>query len=199
MPYTSSDMLVCMALTGRMNGHLVRYYAGAPSIEQAAMAASFFSGATDIIMCTSSKCNSPASDACATGGGALPALTSPVCGGAPASGVPPSAAAAPIACYNNVNTTLALQATPAGSLCIAFTHTCQHPTMDPVPGCSWKAVGTAVRVYSDVNTLSSALGAFAPMLQNITAIFYAGYFLSPGAAPRAQYIDLLVMCNTAGW
>ena len=183
-----------------MNGHLVRYYGGAPSIEQAALTLAVgLSGSTDIIMCTSSNCNSPASDACATGGGALPALTSPVCGGAPASGVPPSAAAAPIACFNNVNATLALQATPAGGLCIAFTHTCQHPTMDPVPGCSGKAVGTPVRVYSDVNTLSSALGAVAPMLQNITASYYAGYLLPPGAAPRALYFDSLVMCSTKEW
>ncbi len=148
-------------------------------------------------MCTSSNCNSPASDACATGGGALPALTSPVCGGAPVSGVPPSAAAAPIACFNNVNTTLALQATPAGGLCIAFTHACLESTLYRVPGCNGKAVGTAVRVYSGVNTLISALGVAAPALQSITGLYYGGVLLSSGSPYRTM--DSVVLCNTAGW
>lgn len=202
-PSTSNgaSMAVCFAVTGRMNGHLVRYYGGAPTIEAAAtsLSSSMFTDATDIIVCTSSKCNSPALDACATAGGALPALTSPICGGAPASGAPPAAAAAPVACFNNVNATLALQATPAGSLCIAFTHACQHPTADPVPGCNGKAAGTAVRVYSDVNTLANTLGAAASMLQDITAMFYGGSFLPSGSPYRTQYLDSLVVCNTKEW
>jgi hypothetical protein len=199
MPFSSPDMKVCIALTGKMNGHLVRYYAGAPSIDAAASMTLAFSEAADVTMCTSNRCNNPTSDKCATAGGVLPVLSPFVCGSAPASGVPPSAATAPIACYNNIrSTSLSLQATPVSGLCIAGTHRCQGAG-DTFPTCDGKAAGTTVRMYSDVNTLIEVMGSGAASgYQSMIGTYFSGAVATSGSLMRVGF-DAVVLCNTAGW
>ena len=193
---------VCLAATGTLGGKTVRGYTGAESIEQAtSIISNALLSVSDVIMCTSNNCNSPASDACASAGGALPALTSPICGGAPSGGAAPTAAASPIACFNNVeNNVTALQSAPASGLCIALTHRCQGAG-DLVPNCNGKAVGTVVRVYSDVATLSSAMGpSGATLMQQVVGAFYSGTpLMSSNYYLRTTAADDLYICNTAGW
>jgi len=194
------DFKVCFAASGFSNGLPARYYYGAGSlIEAASTMYGLLTNVTDVIACTSNKCNSPALDACATAGGALPALTSPICGGVPASGAPPSPATTAINCYNNVNLTApALQTTPAGALCVALTRRCVGVS-DPL--CPGKAAGTVMRLYTDVNTLIAAIGgpsAAADYSITVGNLFQAGFLTIPDHPIRSSINDLF-LCNTAGW
>jgi hypothetical protein len=191
--YVPANFKMCFAATGRMNGKLTRAYYGAGSIEQASnLVNSVLTNVTDFFACTTQKCNSPAADACATAGGTLSALTSPVCG-APES--PPPAANA-IACYTNLNATSPiLQTTPVSLLCVALTHRCQGAG-DPIPTCNGKAAGAVVRVYGDSNTLSDAFGGAA--FRKDAGDFYGGALTSADYFIRSA-MDALFLCNSAGW
>jgi hypothetical protein len=201
---------VCGAVTGTVDGSMnmsgmivgqrVRMYFPILNLDSVNLRSVTmgFSDVTDVTMCTSNKCNSPATDACATAGGALPALTSPVCGGAPTSSVPLSVTAAPISCFNNVNAPLALQAAPVGGLCVALTRLCKGAN-DTLPNCAGRSAGTAVRVYSDVNTLLITLGsAAANALFSTFAEFYRGMLMTHGSSILADLSEL-TLCNAAGW
>ena len=131
-------------------------------------------------------------DACA-----IAALTSPVCGGAPASGALPPAAAAPIACFSNLNSAVApaLQTAATSGLCVAATHRCQGAG-DPFPSCGGKAAGNVVRVYSDYAALNASYAAMFPALAEY---YYSGWLTTPDSVSRTVYIDALLVCNTEGW
>ena len=184
---------LCVALTGRMNGNLVRYYYGAQSLEALnQFAAGQFTGVVDVSACTTNKCNNPATDACATNNGALPVLSSMLCGGAPASGVPPTPSGSNIKCFNNINApSTALQTAASGNLCVTLTHLCQ--ASDPFPNCAGKA-GTAVRVYSDVATITTFIGF---TLQHMYSFGASGALFSSSYPARATMNDLS-LCNTEG-
>ena len=66
---------VCVAATGKLNGHTVRNYLGASSIDDANTLVAGLYNIADVTMCTSNNCNSPTKDACTTYNGVLPALT----------------------------------------------------------------------------------------------------------------------------
>jgi hypothetical protein len=187
-----------------MNGDLVRLYYGVQSLEALNQFAAVFTGVVDVSACTTNKCNNPATDACATNNGALPVLSSMLCGGAPASGVPPTPSGSNIKCFNNINApSTALQTAASGNLCVTLTHLCQ--ASDPFPNCAGK-VGTAVRVYSDVATITTFIGSevAAQIGSSEVASFtfllhkaYSGFFSSSSYPARATMNDLS-LCNTEG-
>jgi hypothetical protein len=80
---------------------------------------------------------------------------------------------------------------------VALTRRCKGAN-DGLSTCAGKAAGTAVRVYSDVNTLTAALGISAATAMGDIAGLYQGVLLSPNHSIRADF-DGLVLCNTAGW
>lgn len=188
-PMTAAGFQLCVAFTLSINGNSVRAYSGASSLD---FLRSFVS-LTNLFVCNTSKCNSPAMDACATA-----ALASPVCGGAPANGTLPPSAAAPIACFSNLNssTAPALQTTPASGLCVAFTHRCQGAS-DPIPNCGGKAAGFVVRIYSDATAAAGALRVDPATSQTMAGHFYSGGLAT--SVYRSTYLDALFICNTAGW
>ena len=198
--YGPADFKVCFAASGFSNGLPARLYYGAGSLIQASsMIYGQLTNVTDVIACTSNKCNSPISDACATAGGMLPTLTSPLCGGLSASGAPPSPATTGIACYNNANSTaLALQATPVGNLCVALTRRCEGVS-DPL--CRGKAAGTVMRLYTDVNTLIAAIGGPSAATSYSTTVgnLFQGALMTTPDHPFRGSINDLLLCNTAGW
>ncbi len=190
---------MCAAVTAKFNGALVRYYTGHSSVAGAVnhYATAPVKDITDALFCTADRCNDPTKDQCASAAGRLPAVTSMLCGGAP-TGPAPAPAAAPIVCWSNANSTsAALQARPAAGLCIALTHVCQAPP-DPFSNCAGKAVGTAVRVYTDVTALSGTLGSNAAVAQSLVDNAQLGYLTTSSLLVRNTLFDAITICNTAG-
>ena len=185
---------VCGAYTITTDGKAARFYGGLPSLSSVSSVPASIS---DIVLCTTDKCNNPTADACATANGVLPVLSSMLCGGAPTSGVPPTPASSNIKCFNNINaSSTTLQTAASGNLCATLTHLCQVD--DPFPSCAGQ-VGNAVRVYSDVATLA-AIGAFQSSfgdIGSIVPIMYAGYLFSSNYPARTLVNDLS-LCNTEG-
>ena len=196
----SGDFKVCGVVTVAMpatGGGPSRMYRGARSLAAAyAELANIPYALSDLIMCTSANCNNPASDACGTANGAAPSLSSPVCGGAPAGGLPAPASSS-IACHINWGETARLQPSPLpGSFyCVSATHTCS--ASDPVPNCRGLAEGSPVRLYFDQASAETYLQDAVFTLEEYIQIAYSGGVAAAQNTYRTT-LDAFTVCNTAG-